>query len=72
MPMLTGLLLTRAGITTSDTRKDESLKPRGNAPIVETLNLPTSQFCDECGQALSEEAMNTLEKPGADTRRHRV
>lgn len=49
------VLLTRAGITTEETKKDESLKPR-QCPHCGTIHSPTKKFCDECGNPLTKEA----------------
>jgi len=54
------ILLTRAGIITIETNKDESLKSR-QCPHCGKINLPTSHFCDECGTGLTAEAKQTLE-----------
>ena len=49
------VLLTRAGITTADTKKDESLKPR-QCSHCGKVHTPTRKFCDECGTPLTKEA----------------
>lgn len=51
------ILLTRAGIITdTEQAKDESLKPR-QCPHCGKVHAPTTNFCDECGTALSGEAI---------------
>jgi integrase/recombinase XerD len=49
------VMLSRAGITTVETKKDESLKPR-QCSHCGTVNTPTAKFCDECGTPLTKEA----------------
>jgi len=54
------VMLSRAGITTKETKKDESLKPR-QCPHCGKVNTPTSRFCDDCGTSLTEEAKEQVQ-----------
>ncbi len=48
------VLLTRAGITSPETKKDDSLKPR-QCSHCGKVHPPTRKFCDECGTPLTKE-----------------
>jgi len=49
------VMLTRAGITTIETKKDESLKPL-QCSHCGKVHEPTAKFCIECGTPLTKEA----------------
>lgn len=49
------VLLSKAGIMTAETRKDDILKPRRCSHCGKS-HTPTSNFCDVCGTGLTEEA----------------
>jgi integrase len=49
------VMLSRAGIETVETKKDESLKPH-KCPHCGFVNIPTAGFCNTCGSSLTEEA----------------
>lgn len=54
------ILLTKAGIITNGTEKEDQLRPRQCSNCGKVFG-PTTKFCDECGTALSEEAKATKE-----------
>jgi integrase/ribosomal protein L37E len=54
------VLLSRAGITTEEIKKDESLKPP-QCTHCGKVNLVTAKFCDECGTPLTDDVRQYLE-----------
>jgi hypothetical protein len=55
------ILLTRAGVVTEDIKRDDTiLKPR-QCPNCGKVHTPTTRFCDECGTALTGEAITQVQ-----------
>lgn len=61
------VLLSRAGIQTEETKKDESLKPR-QCSYCGKMNTPTDKFCAECGTPLTNEAKEIIQTESQEER----
>jgi len=57
------VLLSRAGITTKEPKKDDALKPRQCSHCGE-INSPTFSFCSQCGRPLTDSARHDVENTG--------